>query len=219
MSRPPFDFDISVSADKQRRARRRGLSGAVEGADRACDHPNCTAKAAYRAPRSPDDLEQFYWFCLEHVREYNRRWNFFADLNDTQMEQQIEADRLWGRPTWSFRGSPDGDPRAASHIDGAAWRRMGFEDPIEILGEKATRGGDPRSAAPARRRLPQTERRALEILGAEDAATKTEIRALYKELVKQLHPDMNGGHRDDEDRLQEVLWAWEQIKGSRSFRE
>ncbi len=28
---------------------------------------------------------------------------------------------------------------------------------------------------------------------------------------------MNGGNRSDEDRLQEVVWAWDQIKDSRSF--
>lgn len=28
---------------------------------------------------------------------------------------------------------------------------------------------------------------------------------------------MNGGKRDDEARLTEVVWAWEQIKSSRSF--
>ena len=35
---------------------------------------------------------------------------------------------------------------------------------------------------------------------------------MYKALVKDLHPDMNGGRRDDEARLSEVVWAWEQIK-------
>ncbi len=38
-------------------------------------------------------------------------------------------------------------------------------------------------------------------------------------VVKDLHPDMNGGDRSDEDRLQEVVWAWDQIKDSRYFRE
>ena len=38
-------------------------------------------------------------------------------------------------------------------------------------------------------------------------------------MVKDLHPDMNGGNRADEDRLQEVVWAWDQIKESRNFRE
>ena len=70
-----------------------------------------------------------------------------------------------------------------------------------------------------RRQLPPTERRALEILEAQDTQTKAEIRRQYKALVKDLHPDMNGGRRDDEARLAEVVWAWEQIKASRSFRD
>ena len=64
-----------------------------------------------------------------------------------------------------------------------------------------------------------TERRALEILEAQDGSTKTEIRKQYKALVKVLHPDMNGGDRSDEDRLAEVVWAWDQIKESRHFKE
>ncbi len=28
---------------------------------------------------------------------------------------------------------------------------------------------------------------------------------------------MNGGDRGDEERLQEVVWAWDQIKASRNF--
>jgi DnaJ-class molecular chaperone len=56
-------------------------------------------------------------------------------------------------------------------------------------------------------------------LDARDTWTKPEIRKQYKSLVKDLHPDMNGGDRSDEDRLQEVVWAWDQIKDSRYFRD
>ena len=49
--------------------------------------------------------------------------------------------------------------------------------------------------------------------------TKPEIRKAYKALIKVLHPDMKGGDRSDEDRLQEVMWAWDQIKDSRSFKD
>ena len=59
----------------------------------------------------------------------------------------------------------------------------------------------------------------MEILDAQDTQTKSEIRKMYKALVKDLHPDMNGGKRDDEARLAEVVWAWEQIKASRGFRD
>ena len=68
------------------------------------------------------------------------------------------------------------------------------------------------------RRLPPTERKALEILDARDHWTKAEIRKQYKSLVKDLHPDMNGGDRSQEEQLQEVVWAWDQIKDSRNFK-
>ena len=48
--------------------------------------------------------------------------------------------------------------------------------------------------------------------------TKTEIRAQYKALIKVLHPDMNGGDRSHEEMLQEVVWAWDQLKDSRNFK-
>ena len=91
---------------------------------------------------------------------------------------------------------------------------------MELLGDKATLNpGADRARPRPQRRLPPTERRALEILDAQDGQSKAEIRQQYKALVKDLHPDMNGGRRDDEARLAEVVWAWEQIKASRSFRD
>ena len=76
-----------------------------------------------------------------------------------------------------------------------------------------------RPTGTATRKLPPTERKALEILDARDTWTRTEIRKQYKSLVKDLHPDMNGGDRSDEERLQEVVWAWDQIKDSRYFKD
>ena len=86
----------------------------------------------------------------------------------------------------------------------------------EILGANGT---NPEMRTRTARKLPPTERRALEILEAKETWTRAEIRKQYKSLVKDLHPDMNGGDRSDEDRLQEVVWAWDQIKDSRSFKD
>ncbi len=218
--RSPFNFDISVTADKRRRARTRSSSGGVEHSGRTCARPGCDKPGKFRAPKSPDHLDEFLWFCLDHVREYNLRWNFFESYSDDELEQQFAADRVWDRPTRPFSETVN---RGTSqpHAEGRAWQRFGFDDPAELLGDKATLNpGGQRSAgekARPQRRLPPTERRALEILDAQDSQTKAEIRRQYKTLVKDLHPDMNGGRRDDEARLAEVVWAWEQIKASRSF--
>lgn len=151
------------------------------------------------------------------MREYNLKWNFFQDQSDADLERQFASDKVWERPTRPFSETVQGG--RSPHAEGRAWARFGFEDPMELLGEKGTLnpGGERAAAVRPQRKLPPTERKALEILDAQDTQSKTEIRQIYKALVKDLHPDMNGGKRDDEARLAEVVWAWEQIKASRSF--
>ncbi|MCR9085576.1 MAG: J domain-containing protein [Rhodobacteraceae bacterium] len=205
----PFGFDMSVSSAKKKKTRgRRGMSGAFETSTRQCDHEGCTEQGQYRAPRSPDHLDEFLWFCKDHVREYNLKWNFFNGATEEEMQAQLDKDRVWERQTKPLKGN---DPEQR------AWARLGVDDAHQVLGENATQ--NPGKSITGTRRLPPTERRALEILEARDHWTKIEIRKQYKALIKVLHPDMNGGDRSDEERLQEVVWAWDQIKESRSFRD
>lgn len=208
--RPPFDFDMRVSADKKRRkAGRAAAAGPAPLRDRACDFSGCGKAGEHRAPRSPERLDEYWWFCKDHAREYNLKWNFFQGTTDVEFAAFMEKDRVWGRATQPFGQRPD---------EGRAWARLGVEDPLGLLGERATRNPGPAGAQPSRK-LPSSERKALEILDARDTWTRTEIRKQYKSLVKDLHPDLNGGDRRDEERLQEVVWAWDQIKDSRFFRD
>ncbi len=219
-ARSPLEYDVSVSADKARRARRRGgLSGVAESAARLCEDPQCDRPGLYRAPKGPDDLNSYRWFCLDHVRAYNARWNFFANLDENAFEAQTEAARLWERPTWRFGRQPQAPLGAEPHADGRAWERFGFADPLDVLGQNATLNpGARRADAPQRVRLPQNVMSALEVLGASPTESRAEIRRKYRAMVKRLHPDMNGGDRREEGRLRRVLWAWEQVKDCRRFK-
>ncbi|GAD55113.1 MAG: hypothetical protein ACJASC_001294 [Limimaricola cinnabarinus] len=209
----PFGFDMSVSASKKKNPRgRRGMSGAFETSTRVCDHPGCEEAGKYRAPKSPDILDDYFWFCKDHVREYNLKWNFFDGTTEAEFSEQVENDRVWGRSTKPF-GKRSEEQRA--------WARLGVDDPHQVLGENATRNPGKNAAQQGghTRRLPATERRALEVLDAKDSWSKAEIRKSYKALIKVLHPDMNGGDRSQEEQLGEVVWAWDQIKESKSFRD
>jgi len=208
MSKPdPFGFDMSVSSAKKKNPRgRRGMTGASETSTRVCEKDGCTEPGKFRAPRAPDVLDDFLWFCKDHVREYNLKWNFFDGTTEAELNAQMSKDKVWERETRSFR-----DPEAK------AWARLGIEDPHQVLGENATRNPG-KSNGDQTRRLPPTERRAIDILEAKDHWSKAEIRKAYKKLIKVLHPDMNGGDRSQEEQLQEVVWAWDQIKDSRSFK-
>ena len=161
----------------------------------------------YRAPKSPDVLDDFLWFCQQHVREYNLKWNFFDTTSEAELAAQMDSDRVWERPTKPFKRS----------TEERAWARLGVDDPHQVLGENATR--NPGRGPAVGRKLPPTERRALEILESKDNWSKQEIRKAYKALIKVLHPDMNGGDRSQEEQLSEVVWAWDQIKVSRNFRD
>ena len=202
----PFGFDMSVASAKKKATRtRRGMSGASETSTRVCEHEGCELPGKFRAPRAPDVLDEFKWFCQEHVREYNLKWNFFSNTTEAEINAQMSKDKVWERETRSFT-----DPEAR------AWARLGIEDPHQVLGENATK--NPGKAKSGTRRLPPTERRAVEILDVTDISTKADIRKTYKALIKVLHPDMNGGDRSQEEQLQEVVWAWDQIKDSRNFK-
>lgn len=209
VNKAPFDFDLRVSTDKRRKSVTRRGTVAAEAATRGCDYPGCDKKALHRAPKSRELLDEFFWFCPEHIREYNLKWNFFDGTSDEEFKKIIEKDRLWERETKPFSRQGDGN----------SWARLGVNDPIEILGEKGTLSKGRTPAGGATRKLPPTERKALEILDSKDTMTKAEIRKQYKSLIKVLHPDMNGGDRSDEERLQEVVWAWDQIKDSRYFKD
>jgi hypothetical protein len=202
----PFGFDMSVSSAKKRNPRgRRGMSGASDTSTRICDHPECGAPGKFRAPKAPDVLDDYYWFCQQHVREYNLKWNFFEGTTEAELNAQMSKDKVWDRETRRFS-----DPEAR------AWARLGIEDPLQVLGVNATQ--NPGKARGGERKLPPTERRALEILEAEDTWTKAELRKAYKSLIKVLHPDINGGDRSQEEQLLQVVWAWDQIKASRFFK-
>ncbi|MGV6839407.1 MAG: DnaJ domain-containing protein [Planktomarina sp.] len=204
----PFSFDISVSTAKKKNPRgRRGMSGASETSTRQCDHAGCTEAGKFRAPKSPDILDDYFWFCQAHVREYNLKWNFFDGATEEEMQAQVDKDRVWDRETKPF----------AKTDEQRAWARLGVDDAHQVLGANATQNPG-KSVTGITRKLPASERRAIEVLEAKDHWTKAEIRKAYKGLIKILHPDLNGGDRSQEEQLAEVVWAWDQIKDSRSFK-
>jgi DnaJ domain len=173
-----------------------GLSGAAAGA-RLCDHPGCAAGGDYRAPRSRDRLDVFYWFCLDHVRDYNARWNYYAGMSATEIEAEIRNDTVWQRPTWPLGG------RAGLRF-GTRVRDFG------LFGFEDEEGHD---RAAAKRPLTEQER-ALAVFDLALPLTLVSLKARYKELVKRHHPDAHGGDKEAEERLKVINQAYSTLKTS-----
>ena len=58
----------------------------------------------------------------------------------------------------------------------------------------------------------KAERKALLVMGLGAGATLEDVKSKYKALVKQHHPDANGGDRSTEDRLIEIIKAYNYLK-------
>jgi DnaJ-domain-containing protein 1 len=176
------------------------LGGGDPGSRRPCQHPECGETGHYRAPVSRLRLGDYYWFCLEHVREYNSGWDFFGELSEEEIEQIRRDDTVWQRPSWPLGGDWN---RAEAALRARARRARGFA-------EDGSHGdGAGRTARPAPANGTEA---ALAALDLQATASFTEVKTRYKKLAKRLHPDANGGDRRAEDRLKVINQAYATLK-------
>ena len=70
-----------------------------------CDWNNCKEIGAYKAPVEKDNSKKFRMLCLEHVKEFNKNWNYFSGMNDEQVINFLKSDMIWHKPTQSFSSS------------------------------------------------------------------------------------------------------------------
>ena len=63
-----------------------------------------------------------------------------------------------------------------------------------------------------KRQVRNAERKALDTLGLDPDASPQEAKARFKALVKRHHPDANGGDRSSEDKLREIIQAYNYLK-------
>ena len=182
-----------------------------------CQWPRCDAPATHRAPKGRLRASEYWRFCLEHVREYNNSYNFFAGMSDDAIAKYQKDDVTGHRPTWKM-GSIGGKSAAARDGRRGSRRlaRLGWaaDDPFALFGETGpSRPGHARPAAEGRKIL-NAQRRALDVLGLEADAKRADIKARFKVLVKRHHPDANGGDRGSEDRLREIIQAYNYLKSA-----
>jgi hypothetical protein len=199
----PFFDRIRVKPDKDRRQHAH-LPG--------CEWPACTAAATHRAPKGRMRENEHWRFCLAHVREYNHSYNFFAGMSDDAIAK-YQKDAVTGhRPTWKM-GMNGGRPAARSH-SARFHPDLEADDPFGMFRETGV--GREADGEHLRRRetrvIRNAERKALETLGLETDANTRDIKLRFKVLVKRHHPDANGGDRSTEDRLREIIEAYNYLK-------
>ena len=184
--------------------------GRVGGAGRGCDRPGCQEAGEFRAPgprgSSFDGPGDYRWFCLDHVREFNAGYDWFEGMTAEEIMRAQSPIHGWERETRAF------SPTAG--ID-AAPRWADFADPLEAINARA------RARRPAERKdgrpVTPDERKALELLGLPLDSDRSMLRSRYSALVREYHPDRNGGDRSFEKRLQAVVEAYQLLRKAAAF--
>ncbi len=170
---------------------------------RTCEWPDCDAAGDYPAPRSRDRLRDYTWFCLDHIREYNRKWDYFAEMDADTIDRHRRDDVTWHRPSWRFGTQACGTEDTIKMGPNGPWR---FRDPFKVLGDE----DDARPPPPSR-----PGGRAEEMLGVMHLSwgfTLDELKQRYKALAKRHHPDLHGGDKRQEERLKRINEAYSYLK-------
>lgn len=196
--RPKFK-DISIGASKRKRGGGAKSDSDSESGEIICEHKGCDALGDFKSPKHGGGHHQF---CQRHAAEYNKKWNFFDGMTESEAKAFAKSGEYGHRKTWKFGTGPvgaksklrSGDPRMWAGIHGA-------DEEVMKSARKQT----------GRTRL---QVRALVDLDLAETAGPTEIRERYSEYVKKFHPDANGGDRSSEHKLARVIKAFKTLKAA-----
>ncbi|MFA5040413.1 MAG: DnaJ domain-containing protein [Bdellovibrionales bacterium] len=162
---------------------------------RLCDHPDCGQVGSHRAPKSRERLDDYFFFCLDHVREYNKAWNYFEGLSPEEIEDHIRDATVWERPSWPL----------------GHWSVLEKE-----IRDKALHGifSEPRKEEASMPAVPTSlaEREALAVLELTPPVDFIAIKEKYRALVKKHHPDARRGASKSEDRFKDISIAFATLR-------
>ena len=161
-----------------------------------CEWNNCKTAGKYKAPAERDNSKNFKWLCEEHIKLFNKNWNYFEGMSQNEIENFLKSDLTWHRPTQQF-SSPD-------NFFNILWNNA-LNDKFKIFSEK--QNGHIKNY-----KLNEKDKDAFIIMGLKLNANLATIQKKFKTLVKKFHPDKHSGNKQYEDKLKKITLAYSHIK-------
>jgi len=165
--------------------------------DNICEWDKCKEVGDFKAPIEKDNSKKFRWFCGEHIKLFNKNWNYFEGMTQYEIENFLKSDITWHRPTQEF-GSSD-------NFFNILWNNT-LDDKFKIYQE------DILFNLRKRKKLNEKDRDAFKIMELESNADWALIQKRFKTLVKKFHPDKNSGNKKYEDKLKKITLAYSHLK-------
>ena len=162
-----------------------------------CEWDNCKESGEFKAPLEKDNSKKYRWLCEEHIKLFNKNWNYFDGMRQNEIEDFLKSDLTWHRPTQKF-GSSD-------NFFNILWNNALNDKFVFFKQEKITNGlGD--------KKLNEKDKDAFIIMGLELNASWPIIQKKFKTLVKKFHPDKHSGKKQYEEKLKKITLAYSHLK-------
>ena len=162
-----------------------------------CEWENCKETGDFKAPVEKDNSKNHRWLCVEHIKLFNKSWNYFEGMNQSEIENFLKSDMTWHRPTQRF-GSSD-------NFFNILWNNA-LNDKFNFF--KQEKNAHNLNG----KKLSEKDMDAFKIMGLELNASWPIIQKKFKTLVKRFHPDKNSGNKQFEDKLKRITLAYSHIK-------
>ena len=146
-----------------------------------CEWDNCKESGEFKAPLEKDNSKKYRWLCEEHIKLFNKNWNYFAGMCQDEIEDFLKSDLTWHRPTQKFGSSDNFFNILWSNALSDKFNIFNKEKIINSLNVK---------------KLSQKDKDAFIIMGLEFNAEWSIIQKKFKTLVKKFHPDRNAGNKN-----------------------
>ena len=170
-----------------------------------CQWEGCDQPGVHKAPMGRNREGQFIRLCINHIREYNKNYNYFSGLDDDAIAKFQKDTVTGGRPTWQMGTNRTSNKPPLNERDPNA-------EGAQRLYNRSNRAS---GSAPNRsRKLKALEKKSFDDLNLAHNVSSDDIKARYKLLVKQHHPDANGGDRSSEDHLRRIIAAYKILQKS-----
>ena len=162
-----------------------------------CEWSNCKEVGRCKAPIEKDNSKNFKWLFEEHIKLFNKNWNYFEGMTQSEIENFIKSDLTWHRPTQKF-GSMD-------NFFNILWNNA-LSDKFKIFKEEGSFDFN------SNRKLCEKDKDAFRIMELEFSTDWTNIQKKFKTLVKKFHPDRHSGNKQYEDKLKKITLAYSHLK-------
>ena len=162
--------------------------------NKQCDEKGCNEEGNFIAPKSPNSSEK-YFFCLKHIKLYNKRWNFFAGKSQAEIYNFQKNDFFEGKPT-----SPFSDGMKS---------KIKFEFNYFVDKEKL-------KFSEKRKKFEKVDKlifnadveSSLRLMKLNKDFNEKDLKKMYKQLVKKFHPDVKNNIKNKEKIIKKINNAY-----------